>query len=222
LPGCGTRKLVYRPQGQSEEVNMSKHTHLVLFAAAICIGAAAAPALGAQGSGPPTVMSMVKPKNNAQLTVTSSAFKNDAMLPETYTQFGQNVSPPLQWSAGPAGTQSYVVMTEDTGVNRPMPIDHWVIFDIPANVHALPQGVQTDAHPNNVSGAMQGTNIAKKVGYIGPKPPAGQTHPYHFEVFALNTKLNLDPASTDRTKVGEAMKGHVLADGQIVGMVTGK
>lgn len=197
-----------------------KGSHLLVFGAVLTF---ALPGLvvAAEG-GPPTVMSMVQAKNNAKLTVTSTGFTAGSMIPDTFTQNGQNQSPPLSWTAGPAGTQSYAVLTEDTGVQRPMPIDHWVIYDIPANMHMLPQNVQTDAKPGNVNGAQQGTNIAKKVGYIGPKPPAGQTHPYHFEVFALDTKLNLDPATTDRTKVADAMKGHVLAEGELVGMYTGK
>ena len=67
------------------------------------------------------------------------------------------------------------------------------------------------------SASMASAKDKVKVGFIGPKPPAGQTHPYHFEVFALDTKLNLDPDNTDRTKVAEAMKGHVLAEAVLIG-----
>jgi phosphatidylethanolamine-binding protein (PEBP) family uncharacterized protein len=64
--------------------------------------------------------------------------------------------------------------------------------------------------------------VRKAAGFLGPKPPAGQTHPYHFEVFALDTKLRLDPANTDRNAVVAAMKNHVLAEGDIVANYTGK
>jgi Raf kinase inhibitor-like YbhB/YbcL family protein len=114
------------------------------------------------------------------------------------------------------------VLVEDSGVQRPLPIDHWVLYDIPANVTSLPQGVAKVAKPANPAGAMNGLNVARSAGYIGPKPPLGQTHPYHFEVFALDTKLGLDPATTDRTIVANAMRGHVLAQGEIVGMYAGK
>ena len=67
-----------------------------------------------------------------------------------------------------------------------------------------------------------GLNQRKAAGYMGPKPPAGMTHPYHFEVFALDSKLDLDPAMTDRMALINAMKGHVLAEGEIVVNYTGK
>jgi Raf kinase inhibitor-like YbhB/YbcL family protein len=102
------------------------------------------------------------------------------------------------------------------GVNRPDPISHWVIFDIPATLTSLPQGVPTDAKPAKPAGAINGLNQRKAAGYMGPKPPMGVTHPYHFEVFALDTKLGLDPATADRKAVLAAMKDHVLASGEIV------
>ena len=73
-----------------------------------------------------------------------------------------------------------------------------------------------------VDGHMQGKNVRGAAGYVGPKPPAGQTHPYHFEVFALNTTLNLDPENADRNAVVNAMKSHVLTKGDLVAMYTGK
>jgi phosphatidylethanolamine-binding protein (PEBP) family uncharacterized protein len=72
------------------------------------------------------------------------------------------------------------------------------------------------------NGGAQAKNVRGEAGYIGPKPPAGQTHPYHFQVFALSSRLNLDPATADRKAVVEAMKGKVLAVGDLVGMYTGK
>ena len=203
---------------------MQKCTHLLAGAALLSLAAASDvwAAAGTAHAGPPTAISLAAPKNEAKLTVTSSSFENNGTIADSFTQNGQNQSPALAWTAGPAGTQSYVVLAEDTGVQRPAPIDHWVVYNIPANATSLPQGVAKDAKLSSPSGAMQGTNIAKTVGYVGPKPPAGQNHPYHFEVFALDTKLDLDPAKADRTAVVNAMKGHVLASGEIVGMYTGK
>jgi Raf kinase inhibitor-like YbhB/YbcL family protein len=115
---------------------------------------------------------------------------------------------------------SYVVLTEDAGVNRPDPVSHWVIYDIPSTVTNLPENTPTEAKLDN--GAMQGLNVRKATGFIGPKPPAGQMHPYHFEVFALNKRLNIDPATADRAAVVAAMKGHVLALGDLSAYYTGK
>jgi Raf kinase inhibitor-like YbhB/YbcL family protein len=177
----------------------------------------------AQGAATPVLALTLAPaKGDAKLAVTSSGFQDGAAIPDLYTQNGQNVSPPLSWSRGPDGIKSYVVLTEDSGVSRPQPNIHWVFYDVPANVTSLAQGVSTDAKPATPAGAMNGLNIARKVGYIGPKPPAGQMHPYHFEVFALDTSLGLDPASADRNAVVAAMKGHVLAEGETVGLYTGK
>jgi Raf kinase inhibitor-like YbhB/YbcL family protein len=161
-------------------------------------------------------------KGGATLTVTSSAFKNGGVFPEMYTQNGQDISPPLSWTAGPAGTKSYVVLTEDSGVSRPQPIFHWVLYNVPTNITSLPQALPTDTKLTEPAGAINGLNIRKASGYMGPKPPSGQTHPYHFEVFALDKTLALDPSSADRNTVVAAMKGDVLAEGEIVGMYTGK
>jgi Raf kinase inhibitor-like YbhB/YbcL family protein len=69
---------------------------------------------------------------------------------------------------------------------------------------------------------MQGKNVSGSPGYIGPKPPAGQTHSYYFQVFALDTRLDIDPASADRMTLINAMKGHVLASGSVIGRYTGQ
>jgi len=155
-----------------------------------------------------------------KLSVTSSAFSSGAVLNDQYTQNGADMSPTLTWTKGPPGTVSYVVLAEDSGVNRPEPITHWIIYNLPTTVTSLSQEMPTS--PTLDNGGVQGKNIAGKLGYIGPKPPAGQTHPYHFQVFALNTKLNIDPDKADRAAVVSAMKSRVLASGDIVANYTGK
>jgi Raf kinase inhibitor-like YbhB/YbcL family protein len=130
------------------------------------------------------------------------------------------MSPPISWSKGPTGTRSYVVLAEDSGVNRHDPVFHWVLYNVPGTATSLPEHMSSDATLED--GAMQGLNVRKSAGFLGPKPPAGQTHPYHFEVFALNTKLDLDPAKADRNAVVEAMQGHVLAAGDIIANYTGR
>jgi Raf kinase inhibitor-like YbhB/YbcL family protein len=112
------------------------------------------------------------------------------------------------------------LLAEDAGVNRHDPVFHWVMYNIPPATTALHEHLPTDATLD--TGAMQGLNVRKTPGFLGPKPPAGQTHPYHFEVFALNTKLDLDPVKADRNAVLAAMKEHVLATGDIVANYTGK
>ena len=126
---------------------------------------------------------------------------------------------PLSWSAGPAGTVTYVVLCEDMGGMRKDPVFHWVLYDLPASRTSLPEGIPTT--PTTADGASQGKN-ARGAGYMGPRPPAPQIHPYHFEVFALDAKIGIDPANADRNAVVNAMKGHVLASGEVVAMATEK
>ena len=174
-----------------------------------------------EGAGPPVLAKeVVKARGGGKLMVTSPVFISGEQLDDKYTQNGENMSPPIEWSKGPTGTRSYVILTEDSGVNRHDPVFHWVVYDIPSNMTSLPEHMGNEAKLD--TGVMQGLNVRKTAGFLGPKPPAGQTHPYHFEVFALNTKLDLDPAKADRNAVVDAMKGHVLAEGDIIANYTGK
>jgi len=192
--------------------------------AAVALFAAAAYAQGQNGAeqGPPVLANKIALPQGAaaRLLVTSPAFVSGGALEDKFTQNGDNMSPGLTWTKGPPGTQSYVVLAEDAGVNRHDPIVHWVIYNIPSTTTSLPQDLPTDAHLEN--GAEQAKNVRGAAGYIGPKPPAGQTHPYHFEVFALNSRLSLDPANADRNAVVNAMKNHVLSSGEVVANYTGK
>jgi Raf kinase inhibitor-like YbhB/YbcL family protein len=194
-----------------------------LLGAACFAGYANAQTAAAPAGGPPVLATTLAPaKGGAKLTVTSPDFKTGDSLNDMFTQNGASKSPAISWSKGPAGTQSYVLLTEDAGGQRADPVIHWVVYDIPADATGLPQGVPTDAKIASPAGAMNGLNQRGEPGYRGPKPPAGQTHPYHFEVFALDTKLGLDPASANRMAVVNAMKNHVLAEGEVIANYTGK
>jgi hypothetical protein len=175
---------------------------------------------GDQAGPPALAKSLVPARMSGRISVTSPAFASGKTLDEKYTQNGANMSPPLAWTRGPVGTQSYVVLAEDPAVNRAEPIVHWIVYNIPSSVRRLPQEIPAEATLDN--GAMQGKNIAGTTAYIGPKPPAGQTHPYHFQVFALNTRLDIEPANADRATLINAMKGRVLAVGDVVGTYTGE
>jgi len=171
--------------------------------------------------GPPVLAKNLAPaRMGGRIMVTSPAFASGKTLDEKYTQNGANMSPPLAWTKGPAGTRSYVVLAEDSGVNRPEPIVHWIVYNIPSSVLRLSQEVPPGATLED--GALQGKNVAGNTSYVGPKPPAGQTHPYHFQVFALNTTLDIDPANADRATLIAAMKGRVLAVGDVIGNYTGQ
>src|SRR5262245_35978404 len=104
------------------------------------------------------------------LTVTSSAFAAGSVIPKPYTGDGKDVSPPLQWTAGPSGTQSYAVICEDPDAPRGLWV-HWVLYNLPEAATALPEGLPKTA--TLADGSVQGKNDWGKLGYGGPAPPRG-------------------------------------------------
>jgi Raf kinase inhibitor-like YbhB/YbcL family protein len=149
----------------------------------------------------------------AKITVTSSAFAPGAAIPDKYSAYFEGISPNLSWSGAPANTKSYVLMMEDPDAAL-KPVTHWIMANIPASITNLPGNVVKDDKFNN---ALQGSNITGKPGYYGPKPPpADKPHGYHFQVFALDTMLNL-PSDYNRQALLDAIKGHVIGKGELIG-----
>lgn len=150
--------------------------------------------------------------------VLSSQTLASGVVPEPASANGGNVSPDLAWSEPPRGTKSFVLLVEDPDGNRDgAPVRHWTVFDIDAAARGLPAGVQ----PGLVTPKMtQSVNVRGTLGYAGPRPRPGTTHHYHFELFALDTRLGLTDQAT-RASVVAGMAGHVLAKGQIVATYTG-
>ena len=151
------------------------------------------------------------------LGLESPAFSDGDAIPEKFSADGQNISPPLQWTAGPEGTKSYVVIMEDPDVDENPPFVHWLLYNLPAEVTQLEEGVPPLPELAKPKGAMQGKNDRGAVGYFGPKPPVGDpAHRYHFQVFALDTRLDVSFGLT-RDELLAAMEGHVVASERIVG-----
>jgi Raf kinase inhibitor-like YbhB/YbcL family protein len=150
------------------------------------------------------------------IPVTSPAFADGATLPEIFAATGEDISPPLQWEKGPKGTKSYVVIMEDPDAGENPPFVHWLIYNIPANTTHLPKGIPAVAQLEKPKDALQGVNDRGNIGYFGPKPPPEDSaHHYHFQVFALDKKLNIN-FGANREELLNAMKGHVLASGRII------
>ncbi len=142
----------------------------------------------------------------------SPAFDHGKPTPRKYSCKGEDISPPLEWKNPPAGTRSFVLIMDDP--DAPMGTwDHWVLYNIPANVTALPEGVPADAALPD--GSRNGKNSWHKLGYGGPCPPSG-THRYFFRLYALDTTLKL-PSGAGKKEVLRAMKGHVLATAELMG-----
>lgn len=147
------------------------------------------------------------------MKLTSTAFAEGETIPKQHTGDGKDVSPPLQWSDVPAGTKSFALICDDPDA----PVGtwvHWVLFNVPADRTELPEGVP--ASKTVLGDARQGTNDFKKIGYGGPAPPRGKPHRYFFRLYALDTTLDLTESATKKD-VEAAMKGHILAEGKLMG-----
>jgi len=141
-----------------------------------------------------------------KLSVNSSAFENNKLIPAKYTCDGDDVNPPLTIEGVPEGTKTIALIVDDP--DAPMGTwDHWIVWNIPATTSKIEE--------NAVSGT-EGMNDFRRRSYGGPCPPSG-THRYFFKVYALDVKLDLSPTSRKRD-VEKAMQGHVLAKGELVGL----
>ncbi|MBI2061069.1 MAG: YbhB/YbcL family Raf kinase inhibitor-like protein [Nitrospirae bacterium] len=147
----------------------------------------------------------------------SSAFKAGDAIPAKYTCDGQDISPPLDWSGVPTGAKSLALISDDPDA----PVGtwvHWVMWNIPATSTSLPENVaKKDKLPDD---SKQGTTDFRRIGYGGPCPPSG-THRYFFKLYALDTALNL-PSTATKKDLEAAMKGHILAQTEIMGRYSRK
>jgi Raf kinase inhibitor-like YbhB/YbcL family protein len=148
------------------------------------------------------------PGSSGTITVRSTAFEPGAAIPAQYQRQGpdQDVSPPLTWSGAPSGTVEYALVCDDPDAKN---FVHWVAYGIGAETTSLAEGVTT--------GLVEGTNGFKEIGWSGPRPPKGDgPHHYHFKIYALDAALGKPPGLT-KGELLEAMNGHVLAEGDVVG-----
>jgi Raf kinase inhibitor-like YbhB/YbcL family protein len=147
-----------------------------------------------------------------QLALKSDAFSDGGMITSKYTCDGSDMSPPLAWTKGPEGTKSYAVIVDDPDAPMGSWV-HWVVYNIPAGVTALSEGVPKVEKLQD--GTLQGKNDFRRSGYRGPCPPSG-THRYIFKVYALDVVLKAGPGLT-RKQLLQEMDGHVLAQGALTG-----
>ncbi|MGH8533458.1 MAG: YbhB/YbcL family Raf kinase inhibitor-like protein [Gammaproteobacteria bacterium] len=148
------------------------------------------------------------------LTLTSSAFAHNGEIPTQYTCEGQDLSPPLAWSGVPAGAKSLALIVDDPDAPDPaapkLTWVHWVLYNIPASASGLPEAVK-----QLPAGTRQGLNDWQRAGYGGPCPPIGR-HRYFHKLYALDIALP-DLGKPTKANVESAMKGHVLAQAELVG-----
>jgi hypothetical protein len=152
------------------------------------------------------------------LHVESSLFRDGETIPasaaHTYAG-GENVSPDLRWSGGPAGTQSYAITCYDPDAPTTVGFVHWVLFNVAPAVTSLEAGA--GATGKNPPGSVLGFTDWGESQYGGMAPPPGDDpHHYHFAAWALDQMLELDETTT-YAKFNFVVRGHVLARGEIVG-----
>lgn len=151
------------------------------------------------------------------ITVESSAFRDGGDLPVSCTDDGEKLSPAIAWRGVPAEAEAVVVIVEDADSPTPTPLVHAIIIDLPGEDGQLNAG-DLEGPTSTGEGHELGKNSFKKTEYLPPDPPKGHgPHRYCFEVFALDRRLDFDKPPS-RKQVIEAMEGHVLATGCLVGV----
>lgn len=147
------------------------------------------------------------------MEIRSKAFQNGQPIPKKHTCDGPDLSPSLEWSGVPDGTQSFALIADDPDA----PVGtwvHWVLYDLPPETRSLSEGVpNTETLPR---GGAQGRNDFGRIGYGGPCPPPGRPHRYFFKLYALGSRVNLPPGAT-KAELLKAMEGRVKAEAQLMG-----
>jgi len=147
------------------------------------------------------------------MILTSTAFRDNESIPTKFTCDGEDLSPPLAWSGVPEGAKSLALICDDPDAPAGTWV-HWVLYGLPPDMASLPEGVP--AKGLTAPGARQGRNDFRRTGYGGPCPPPGKPHRYFFKLYALDSAPALKPDATKKD-LEQAMEGHILAQGQLVG-----
>lgn len=150
---------------------------------------------------------VIESESPGSIQMASSAFAEGEFIPARYTCDGENLSPPLMWSAIPQSAESVALIMDDPDAPAGIWV-HWVIYDLPPNLDGLDEGATEIG--------VDGVNSWNNTGYGGPCPPPGNPHRYYFKLFALDTELYLQ-SGAPKADIEKAMQGHILAKGQLMG-----
>ena len=143
-------------------------------------------------------------------TLTVKGFENGGVIPRKFTCDGPDASPALEWSGEPAGTQSFALIVDDPDAPAGT-WNHWLLWDIPAHVHALAEGFRPG------TAGSSGRNDFGKPGYGGPCPPQGAPHRYYFTLYAIDRPALGLPPDSRRADLDRALHGRVLGKAQYLG-----
>ncbi len=150
------------------------------------------------------------------MQLTSPGFTSGSVIPDMYTCKGQNISPELEWSEAPEGTKSLALIVEDPDAPKGT-YTHWIAYNILPGTRTLTGNFANIGGARAADGLMQGRNDFGKTGYGGPCPPVGdRPHRYYFRIYALDVKLKLEPGAS-RAELEEAMEGHIIGQGELMG-----
>ncbi|WP_312065020.1 YbhB/YbcL family Raf kinase inhibitor-like protein [Brevundimonas sp.] len=167
-------------------------------------------------SGQALTFARVTPYQSLSLAMTSDAVDVDGWMGAEHSQASDATSPPLAWS-GLLEAESYALIVEDPDAPGETSSLHWMLWNIPGDLTALPADIPPGPHPSAVPGAVQGANSRGEHGWLGMAPPPGSApHHYHFQLFALDRKLELSP-QTPLAKLVNVLKGCAIAKGELVG-----
>jgi Raf kinase inhibitor-like YbhB/YbcL family protein len=149
------------------------------------------------------------------MTVSSRAIDSNGVIGGRYGGGSGNLSPQLSWT-GVRQAKAYAVIVQDSD-SPGRPFVHWLIWNIPGALLALPAAISNNGRLHDPQGANQGRNDNGGIGWFGPRPPPGDPpHHYHFQIFALDGAVSSAPGSDFATLI-QAMRGHVLAQGETIG-----
>ena len=144
-----------------------------------------------------------------QMELTSTAFSNNQIIPKKYTCDGDDISPSLAWKNAPENTKSFVLLVDDPDAPRGT-WDHWILFNIPADINSLPENMT-----ELPVGTKEAINSWGNTGYGGPCPPSG-VHRYFFKLYALDVMLTINKKPT-RAHIIDAMDGHIIEQVNLIG-----
>ena len=199
---------MYRTMDKKRQRQLALATAVLLmaFSSPVCPVAVAALSAESEHLTPQGGRSM-------SFAIKTPAFSEGGAIPKQYSCDGADLSPGLTWANAPAGTKSFALIADDPDAPAGT-WTHWILWNVPANATALPEGVPKE--PTLGDGTHQGKNDFKRVGYAGPCPSPGKAHRYFFTLYALDDKLEIQ-AGANRNELERAMKEHVLSEAKLMG-----
>lgn len=149
------------------------------------------------------------------MKLSSDAFEDNGRIPSEFTCDGDDVSPPLSIDGVDAKAKSLALVVDDPDAPGGT-FDHWLIWNVPADVDTIPEGVPAEESVESLGGAVQGRNGFGAIGYRGPCPPGGPEHKYRFKLYALDTTLDLKPGSS-KSVLEAAIEDHIIEEVGLTG-----